>query len=310
MVVLRTLSFGISQSVFQQNGYTGLIVLCGVFLASPWLGLAALLGLLASTSAAWAMGAERALILSGVYGFNGFFAGLALSSFFGHNPWLWMIVTVAGALTTALHWAAGRTRLPLLSAPFVCALWLILPALMTSGGLVPPQAPVGLTERLLTDSAREWSDQLASGQISAGLVLANGTLRGISQIFFQDDVLAGLIVLLGLLASSYRAALLAAAGALTGSVVALLMGAGDVAVFHGFYGFNSVLSALAVATLVGKPGWRTALAALLCAAVAAVAAAAMVPLLRPARLPALSAPFCLASWLFLLALQERRPSLQ
>ncbi|HXD40516.1 MAG TPA: urea transporter [Ramlibacter sp.] len=309
---MRALLFGVSQSVFQQNGYTGLIVLCGVFLGSPPVGLAALLGLIASTLAAWGIGAERALILSGVYGFNGFFAGLALSSFFSPNPALWIIVALTGALTTAVHWFAGPTRLPLLSAPFVCALWLILPPLMLLAGVfAPAQIPApGLGARLLADSARTWTEQFASGPSSAGMVLLNGTLRGIGQIFFQDDPLAGLIVLFGLLLNSSRAALLAAAGALTGSLTALLVGMADSAVFHGYYGFNSALSALAVATLIGKPGWRTPAAALLCAVVAAIATAAMIPLLRPAGLPALSAPFCAASWVFLLAMQERRPSLQ
>ncbi len=314
---VRALFLGVSQSVFQQNGYTGLVLLCGVFLSSPWLGLAALLGLLTSTSVAWAIGAERALVLSGVYGFNGFFAGLALASFLSPNLGLWIIVAFAGALsavlTAALDRRPGRSHLPLLSAPFVCVLWLILLLVMQVGalglGLAHAQAaPVpGLGERWLTASARAWTDQSPNGQSITGNLLLNGTLRGIGQIFFQDDLIAGFIVLLGLLANSARAALLAVAGALTGSLVAMLIGAADSAVFHGFYGFNSALSALAVGTIVGKPGWRTPLAALLCAAVAAIATAAMIPLLRSAGLPALSAPFCISSWLFILALREQRP---
>ena len=311
---LQALFLGVSQSVFQQNGYTGLVLLFGVFFGSPWLGLAALLGLLTSTSAAWAIGVERGLILSGVYGFNGFFAGLALASFLNPNPGLWMIVAIAGALsaalTCALHSLLGRIHLPPLSAPFVCALWLILLSVMQLGGLTHAQGPVpGVGGRLLTEAARAWTDQFTNGQETAGLLL-NGTLRGVSQIFFQDDLIVGLIFLLGLLANSTRAALLAAAGSLTGSLIALLIGAADSAVFHGLYGFNSALSALAVATLIGKPGWRTLIAALLCAAVAAIATGAMIPLLRPAGLPVLSAPFCLSSWIFLLALQKQRPDLR
>jgi urea transporter len=312
---LRALFLGVSQSVFQQNGYTGLVLLLGVFLSSPWLGLAALLGLLTSTSVAWAIGAERGLILSGVYGFNGFFAGLALASFFNPNPALWIIVAIAGALsaalTYALHRLLGRIHLPPLSAPFVCVLWLILLSVMQVGGLAHAQGPVpGVGDRWLTDAARAWTDQLTNGQDTASLLL-NGTLRGISQIFFQDDLVAGFIFLFGLLANSTRAALLAAAGSLTGSLIALLLiGAADPAVFHGLYGFNSALSALAVGTLIGKPGWRTLIAALLCSAVAAIATGAMIPLLRPAGLSALSAPFCLSSWIFLLALQEQHLQLR
>lgn len=306
---LRALFLGVSQSVFQQNGYTGLVLLFGVFLSSPWLGLAAVLGLLTSTSVAWAIGAERGLILSGVYGFNGFFAGLALASFLNPNLWLWMIVAIAGALSAALMYALqrllGRIRLPALSAPFVCVLWLILITVMQVGHLAHAQGPVaGIGERLLTDAARAWTDRFTNGQDTASILL-NGTLRGISQIFYQDDLVAGVIILLGLLANSTRAAMLAAAGSLTGALIALLIGAADPAVFHGLYGFNSALSALAVGTIIiRKPGWQTLIAALLCAALAALATGAMIPLSRSAGLPALSAPFCLSSWIFLLALQR------
>ncbi len=310
---LRSLFLGVSQSVFQHNGYTGLILLFGIFLNAPRLGLAALLGVLTSTWLAWAIGAERALVLSGVYGFNGFFAGLALASFLRPSPELWIIVAIAGALsavlTCALQRYLGRLHLPPLSAPFVCVLWLILLSTMQMEGVAYAQGPViGVTDRWLIETGWAWMEPVTSGQGTVS-VLLNGTLRGVGQIFFQDDLLVGLIFLLALLASSARAATLAAAGSLTGSLSALLIGAADVSVFHGLYGFNSALSALAVLTLFDKPGLRTTITALLCAAVAAVATEAMIPLSHFAGLPALSAPFCLAAWIFLLALRKRRPAM-
>jgi len=310
---VRAIFFGVSQSVFQQNVYTGLILLSGVFLCSPWVGLAALLGLLTSTSVAWAIGAERGLLLSGVYGFNGFFSGIALGSLFQPNPELWIVVVFAGALsailTYALHRLLGRIHLPALSAPFVCVLWLILLSVVQAGLLTHAQTAVpGLGERWMTDATRAWTEQFTNGQDTASLLLS-GTLRGISQIFYQDDPIAGVIFLLALLINSPRAAMVAAAGSLTGSLTALLIGASSSAVFHGVYGFNSTLSALAIWTLIQKPGWQNLIAALLCSAVAAMATCAMIPLSRSVGLPVLSAPFCLASWIFLLALRERRSSL-
>ena len=310
---LRALFFGVSQSVFQQNGYTGLILLSGVFLSSPWVGLAALLGVLTSTLVAWAIGAERGLILAGVYGFNGFFSGLALGSLFSPTPELWAVVALAGALSAVLTYAflrlLRRMGLPALSAPFVCVLWLILLAVVHIGRLAYAQGPaIGISGQLLPDAARAWNEQFNNGHYLFSLIL-NGTLRGVSQIFYQDDLIAGCIFLLGISVSSTRAAMLAAAGSLTGAVVALLIGAPDAAVFHGVYGFNATLSALAVATLVPKPGWKPVATALLCSAAAAIVTGAMLPLSRFAGLPALSAPFCVASWMFLLALQRRRASL-
>ncbi|AMP00263.1 urea transporter family protein [Collimonas arenae] len=312
MGAVRAIFLGISQSMFQQNGYTGLIFLLGVFLSSPWVGLAALLGVTASTATAWAIGAERHLVLVGVYGFNGFFAGVALGSIFSPSPLLWMVVVIAGALSTllmhALHRLLGRIQLPALSAPFVCVLWLILFSVIHVGRLAYAQGPVaGVSGHLLSDTTLAWAGQFTNRQDIAGLLL-NGTLRGVSQIFYQDDLIAGLIFLLGLSVSTTRAAMVAAAGSFTGALTALLIGAPDLAIFHGIYGFNSVLSALAVITLSQKPGWRAIAMALLCAAFAAIATSVMIPLSQSAGLPALSAPFCVASWMFLLALRRRHSS--
>ncbi|MFJ2990626.1 urea transporter [Collimonas sp. NPDC087041] len=312
MDAVRAMFLGISQSMFQQNGYTGLIFLLGVFLSSPWVGLTALLGVLASTATGWAIGAERSLVLGGVYGFNGFFAGVALGSIFSPTAELWMVVVVAGALSAllmhALHRLLGRFHLPALSAPFVCVLWLVLLAVVHVGRLAYAQGAVsGVSGHLLSDAALAWTARFTNRQDIAGLLL-NGTLRGVSQIFYQDDVLAGLIFLLGLSVSSMRAAAVAAIASFTGALTALLIGAPDLAILHGIYGFNSVLSALAVITLSQKPGWQAIGIALLCAAFAAIATSVMIPLSQSAGLPALSAPFCVAAWMFLLALQKRRAS--
>lgn len=125
--------------------------------------------------------------------------------------------------------------------------------------------------------------------------------NGIAQVFFQGNVLTGMLFAAGLLVASRRAFVAALAGSLAGLLVAWGMGAAEPAIRAGAFGFNSVLAAIALAGVFLAPG-RTTIAYVLLAAVATpfvVAAAAAA--LEPLGLPALTLPFVLVTWAFLFA---------
>src|ERR687898_2972978 len=71
-----TLLRGVGQVMFQNNPLTGLLFLVGIFVNSAKFGGSALLGLAASTLAAYVLGADRALIRNRLFGFHGVRVGL------------------------------------------------------------------------------------------------------------------------------------------------------------------------------------------------------------------------------------------
>src|SRR5258708_19642894 len=96
-----TLLRGTGQVMFQNNPITGLLFLIGIFYNSYQFGIAAVIGLLASTITAMLLGADRNLIRAGLFGFNGVLTGIALAFFLRlqWGPSLIVYIILAGVFS-------------------------------------------------------------------------------------------------------------------------------------------------------------------------------------------------------------------
>ena len=122
--VLR--SFG--QVIFINNPITGIFLLVGLALQSPWYSLLAVIATTSAQVAAYWLGYVKGAQRQGVDGVNGAIVGCAIAAFAnldGSNPWLFWLLLAAlgGGLTTFLiHgwslWLLGRKGLPPLTLPF------------------------------------------------------------------------------------------------------------------------------------------------------------------------------------------------
>jgi urea transporter len=297
---------GTGQVMFQNNPLTGLLFLVGIFLNSAKLGGAGLLGLAASTLAAHLLGADRALIRNGLFGFNGILVGIGLAFFLEFDPLLAVYIVLGAAVSTIVMMALANLfapwDMPALTAPFVLTAWLLLFALYQFAHIRPSPliAPMPLEPQAAVQTELR---ELPAGAGAAGLTavnLAHGFFRGIGEVMFQDNLLTGVVFLLAILVNSRISAVFAALGSALGLLTALALGGNGVSIYHGLYGFNPVLCAIALGGLFFVLTWRSAVYALVAAVFSAVAFAAVVVLLSPFGMPALTAPFVLVTWLFLL----------
>jgi urea transporter len=301
--VVDALLRGIGQVMFQNNPLTGLLFLVGILVNSPKFAGAGLLGIAASTLAAHLLGADRALIRNGLFGFNGVLVGIGLAFFLEFDFLLAVYIVLGAAVSTivmlALANLLGPWDMPALTAPFVVTAWLLLFAVyhfefIRPNELIVPLAPD--PEAAVQTELRE----LATG--SGGLTVANlahGWFRGVGEVMFQDNLLTGVIFLLAILVNSPISAAFAALGSAVGLLTALALGADGVSIYHGLYGFNAVLCAIALGGLFFVLTWRSAVYALLAAVFSVPVFAAIAVLLSPIGMPALTAPFVLTTWLFL-----------
>jgi urea transporter len=131
------------------------------------------------------------------------------------------------------------------------------------------------------------------------------TLLSISQVFLKGSGIAALLFLAGLAVNSLSAAIAAIAGAIVAVITAHLLGAESDLVTGGLLGFSPVLTAVALGTVFNRPSLRVAAYAALGTVFTVVAQAAFNVALTPLAIPALTAPFVLVTWMFLLA----RPAL-
>jgi urea transporter len=285
---------GIGQVMLQNNSYTGLIFLAGIFYNSTILGWAALLGAIASTATALLLGAERSRVSDGLFGFNGVLVGIALLYFLEPELLTWGYVVLAAACTTIIMAALlnflDTWNIPALTAPFVCTTLLFILACARFGRLHSTD---------ILPTAGLPSAATVEGIVSAS-TLVEGLFTGVAQVFFQGSAITGVFFIVGLLISSRVACSAAVFGSLAGALVAWGLGAAEPAIRSGAFGFNCVLTAIVFAgyfaTNIASAAYTT-----LAVFATAVVFAAMSAALEPLGMPALTSPFVLVVWLFLLA---------
>ncbi len=298
VVLADTILRGLGQVMFQNNSYAGLLFLAGIA-ANAWLfAAAALVGTLVATLTAMALGADRAMVRSGMYGFNGALVGIALLYFLAPTPLTWVLVVLASLCSTlvmaAMLAAFREWRLPALTAPFVVTSLVFFLSAARFGRLESTgQLP---TAGLPVKAAVE-------GVVTTTTV-SEGMLTGIGQVFFQGSMASGALFAAGLFVASRRACAAALVGSAIGLLVAWGMGAAEPAIRAGAFGFNNVLTAIALASVFLSPGMASSSYAVLGAIVTPFVAAACAAALEPFGLPALTLPFVLTTWVFLLASQK------
>jgi urea transporter len=304
--VVDALLRGIGQVMFQNNPLTGLLFLAGIFVNSAKFGGSALLGLTAGTLAAYVLGADRAVIRAGLFGFNGVLVGIALAFFLRFDLLLVVYIVVGAVVSTVVMMALVNLLsgwdLPALTAPFVLVTWLLLAAVYQFAHVRPGEliVPVPLDPQATVQTDLR---DLPTGGPGAGLTAANlaqALFRGVGEVMFQDNLWTGLIFVIAILVNSRISAAFAVLGSAVGLVIALAVGADGVSVYHGLYGFNAVLTAIALGGLFFVLTRGSAVYALVAAVFSTLAFASFAVLLSPVGLPALTAPFVLVTWLFLL----------
>jgi urea transporter len=274
---------GIGQIFFQEYALSGLLFLLGVAAGSPLMAFGGLVGATIGWGVALALRYDRSEIAAGLFGFNATLVGIA--SFFFFQPGVVsVLLMIAGcALATVVTWLARRyVPFPTYTAPFIVVTWLLF-LLGTALNLArhdPGGVPPGV-----------------------GGLLA--IAHGVSQVMFQASLVTAILFLAGIAVSDWKHA----AWVLAGAIVGLLIGSyhGTVGaraidpealierglldnVALGLYGYNATLAAVALWL------WRKSFIPPLLGMLISVPLTDLVPMLG---IPALTAPFVLATWIVL-----------
>ncbi len=172
--------------IFQNHPVTGLLFIIAVLIASPIVGVIALLGLIINT----ALGMKwRKDCSSGLYGFDGMLVGAMVGTFYPTKGW---IVLLAAPVAFLIKIGSEKffTRLPQLTFPFVLTSWILF-------YIFPPD----------------------SG--SSRFSIAELYFHSLSQVFLVGHYLSALLIIFGLWISSKRAAFLAMIAPLTSLILCL-----------------------------------------------------------------------------------------
>jgi urea transporter len=126
---------GLAQTTFACGAAAGLCVLAGIIWASRRAAAYALGGAALASALELACGATPDAFTSGLAGFNGALAAVAVCAL-GTRP-----AICATMLAAALHLAAARCGFPAMTAPFVLASWMTHAAVRRLNTHIAPAAP-------------------------------------------------------------------------------------------------------------------------------------------------------------------------
>lgn len=270
---LRTLLRSLGQIVLQPNAFTGACLLAAWLLCDPRLACAALMGAVAANVSAVLSGQNEDDTRAGLHGFNGALAGLAAFNFIADNATAAAVAILAATATAWLlqpwsRWLFSR-GLGVFSSPYLFVTWLWLP--LVAHGAAPPVS-------------------LAANSVFSIVRSGSGLFASFAQIGFASGAVAGVLVWIGIAASSWRHAWWALVGAGLACAVHLLLGAQTLdaqtnSFQAGLLGFNGALTAIALANRGAAQTFGGVLISVALQALAAYCG-----------LPAMTAPFVLATW--------------
>lgn len=227
MKFIQSILRGIGQVMFQNNIYSGILFLGGIFYNSWLLGLAALSGTIISTGFAQILRYPKEDIQNGLYGFNGTLTGIAVLCFFEVNL-VTVLALILGAVLSTLVMRFLKKIIPPLTAPFVMVTWFVIYSLLFvfNFPLLSSSAPPENTIDILT-------------------ALSNS----FGQVMFQENIITGLFFLLAIFVNNKLMAIYAVYAAVLGALTGWLFSAPIATINAGLTGYNAILCAIA---LTGK----------------------------------------------------------
>jgi urea transporter len=294
---------GIGQVVFQNNPISGAVILAGIFYNSWIYGTVCLVGTIISTLTALLFRADKGMIKDGLFGFNGALIAIALVAYTSPNfttgnipnAHLCLYIVLCAAFSTVIVPAFGAIlgphKVPGLTMPFVLATWFFLGALLQFATIdvsnaIKPTSPSDFTGPTPAYSSVTWF---------------HGITMGISEIFFQDNWVTGVIILIGIAINSRIAAIMAFMGSTLAVGAAVLYGAHDEAIRDGLFGYNAALTAMALGgffLVLNVPGFIYTVIGVF---VTVRVWASLGIFLDPSGMPVLTSAFVFVTWLMLLA---------
>ncbi len=283
---------GISQVILIENAVSGFIILVAITIASYSLGIIAFSSAVIGTLIAKIGGASQDSISQGLFGYNSVLTGMALSLFLiGDDRW---IIALCGAAIVAIFSAAmmhfmDPSGIPILTFPFIALTWFLLLTTykLVSFKLSPELVPQNLASWHLNIEGREHENWL------------EGAVHGIGQIYFLDYTLSGILLFVAVFWAGWRFGFYAIIGNIAALLTAYGLGGEHHVIFLGLYGYNAILSIIAVSIVFKDNERHGLLIGIFVSCLTVPITASIATWLIPFGLPALTMPFVLCTWLIL-----------
>ncbi len=297
-----------SQVFFSDNPWLALLVLLASFL-DPYTGLSGFLAALSTVLFAKGIGLNPLVTKSGAYSYNSLLVGLTLGVYFKFSIAFIAVLLLSSyftlLITIWISFVLAKYRIPFLSLPFMLSIWIILLAAKGFGAIQLNERGIySLNE--LWNLGGPWLVSIYENSTALKLpLLIEIYLKSLGAIFFQYNIISGILIAIGLLIYSRIAFSLSIVGFLSGYFFCYFLQGNLSELQYSYIGFNYILSAIALGGFYLIPSARSYLMALLSGPLIGLLIGAFTSLLAVFHLPVYSLPFSLAVILMLVLLNNR-----
>ena len=297
-----------SQIFFSLDKVFAVVLLVTSFI-DPYVGISAMVAGLVAIAVAHGLGFDRKLISEGMYSFNSLMVGMVMAVYYDLSlPFLAMLVFISVLtlfITVAFTGKFSQYGLPIMSIPFLFGVWIVLLVGREFEGL-------HLTERGIYTINELWS---WGGEWLVNVYQLVDTLpipkiidiylRSLGAIFFQYNLVAGLIIVVGLIRFSRIAFVLSLVGFFSGYFFYGFMEGQFSHLHYSYIGFNFILSAIALGGFFIIPSTGSFILVALSSPIIAILIASVGNLFTVVQLPIYSLPYNILVLLCLYVLKFR-----
>lgn len=219
---------GISQILLQENHWTGLLFLLGMLIGHWSYAASALLATIVGTLFARIIKLDPLLIKKGIYGYNPALVGVTLTFLFDKTLIVWaLVVGVGGILTVLIHHYFILKKISVFTFPYIIVAWVSY-FFINQFELLEPST----IQRMAVDASTiRYGDYFAA-------------IGGFGEVIFQENIVASLVIFLGVYISTPIAALYGLIASLLATLLSQVLGQSAELVYVGLFGFNAILTAI------------------------------------------------------------------
>ena len=297
-----------SQIFFSLNSVLALIILLVTFI-DPLLGTCGLLCIILSNIFAYILGLSKQAIREGIYGFNALLLGLALGFEYKFNLAFTLVLVSAVLIllfnTVWLSTVLAEYNLPFLGLPFLLTYWLVYLASGTFSFIDLQEQYIYTTNYEAKASLTPiyvWAHSLDGLQLP---VIIKSYFKTLSSTFFQNSLLAGIIIAGGMLYFSRIAFTLSVLGFCSAFATFNLLGIDTVLLTDYLIGSNFIFMAIALGCFYVVPNKWSYLSVIILTPILCIMLIAFGKLLAVFQLKSFTVSFSLLTILFLFFLQHR-----
>ena len=295
--------------IFFFNNRIFSLVLLAVSFFNFFAGLSGFIAVLVSVFLANTMGLNKSQLKQGLFSFNALLTGIGMGTFFDPSWVFFSLLVLASLFTLILSVTFGgwlnKYGLPVLSIPFVITFWfIVLPSSQFEN--------LGLTQRNIYWMNEVYSvggnQLLQFFQTVDSLPIHNLVsiyLRSMSSLFFQDNLIAGLLIAITLLMCSRISFSLSIVGFLSAYFFAQFTGSETASITYYNIGANYIMVAIAIGSFFIIPSRYSYLWTVLLVPLTSLVLLFMNKLFGFIQLPVFSLPFSVVVILFVYFLHLR-----